>query len=153
MRVFVIICVLLTAFATCAIAQSVYIPEQAKPEDVVGTRKFAMRALNSNLRDIRLKIKRGDTDGILTPSLNISAIARLAPYVFSQRYETVYPYPGSNRYFKGAKASDFQANAEYLNVQSSKLLRLGANLPKIKKQFERIKRACVSCHTQLRGEY
>lgn len=153
MRSFIFMIILLTAFAASVAAEPVYIPEQATPKQIVQARKFAMRALNSNLRDIRLKLKRGDAQGVLTPSLNISAIARLAPYVFAERHEEVYPFPGSNRFFKGATPQDFQANAEYLNVQSSKLLTIGTDLKKLGKQFNRIKRACISCHNQLRGEY
>lgn len=135
-------------------AQTVVIPDQATPTDEVALRKFAMRALNSNLRDVRLKLKRGDSDGMLTPALNISSIAQLLPYVYKNTHESAYPFQGSNKFFKGAEPAKFQANAEYLNAQALKLLRLasGKDLKALEQQNERVKRACISCHQELRGE-
>lgn len=152
---FVVVAVLLSVFVIgTAQAQTVVMPDKATPQDEVALRKFAMRAFNSSLRDIRLKLKRGDSDGMLTPALNISAVAQLVPYVFVQTHESVYPFEGSNKFFKGADQAKFQANAEYLNAQALKLLRLasGKNLKAIEQQNERIKRACISCHKELRGE-
>jgi len=152
---FIVLAVLLAVFTAGALhAQTVVIPDKATPEEEVALRKFAMRALNSNLRDIRLKLKKGDSDGLLTPALNISSIAQLLPYAFEKKHESVYPYKGSTRYFKGAAPGEFQANAEYLNAQALKLLRLATakNMKVLSQQNERIKRACVGCHKKLRGE-
>lgn len=147
--------VLLAVFAAGLLhAQTVVIPEKALPKDVVAIRKFAMRTLNANLRDIRVKLERGDSEGLVAPALSISSIAQLVPFVFGQRHESAYPFEGSNRYFKGATPGEFQANAEYLNAQALKLLRLasGKDMKAMDQQNERIKRACVTCHKVLRGE-
>ena len=135
-------------------AQTVVIPDKATPTEEVALRKFAMRALNSNLRDIRLKLKRGDTEGLLTPALNIASIAQFLPYGYRKTHESAYPFEGSNKYFKGADPAAFQANAEYLNAQALKLLRLesGKDLKPLEQQNERIKRACIGCHKEMRGE-
>ena len=150
-----LVALILAVFALgTAQAQTVVIPDKATPAEEVELRKFAMRALNSNLRDIRLKLKRGDSDGMLTPALNIASIIQLLPYVYQKTHESAYPVPGSNKYFKGADPAAFQANAEYLNAQALKLLRLasGKDLKAIGQQDERIKRACISCHKEMRGE-
>lgn len=154
-RIAAVIAVLGGLFCVAALeAQSVVMPKSATPEQVVASRKFAMRANNSNLRDIRLKIEKGDSDGLVTPALNLSAIAQLIPYVFVERYESVYPYGGSAKYFKGAPQEDVQAEAEYLNAQAQKLLTLAGagKTSDLNGQLDRIKRACVSCHKKMRGE-
>lgn len=135
-------------------AQNVTVPGKATPEQEVMARKFAMRALNADLRDIRLKITRGDSDGLISPALNISAIALYLPYAFARQHQAVYPVKGSQKFFKGGSPEDVQAGAEYLNVQAAKLLRQasGKDLKALDQQNNRIKRACVSCHNQLRGE-
>jgi cytochrome c556 len=151
----IVVAFMLAVFALgAAQAQTVVIPDKATPAEEVALRKFAMRALNSNLRDIRLKLKRGDTEGLLTPALNISSIAQLLPYVFQKTHESAYPFEGSNKFFKGADPATFQANAEYLNAQAMKLLRLasGKDLKAMDQQNERIKRACIGCHKEMRGE-
>ncbi|BBD06909.1 cytochrome c [Desulfovibrio ferrophilus] len=150
------VCTLVVLMAASVLnAQSVYVPGKAKPEQVVKARKFAMRALNSNLRDIRFKLKRGDSDGMLTPALNLSAIARFLPYAFVEKHEAAYPLKGSNKYFKGGAPEEIQAGAEYLNVQAAKLLNMATskNMKALDQQNNRIKRACVSCHSQFRGEF
>lgn len=150
------VCMLVMVMAAGVLnAQSVYVPDKAKPQQVIKARKFAMRALNSNLRDIRLKLQRGNSNGLLTPALNLSAIARFLPYALAQQYESAYPIQGSNKYFKGGKPEQIQAGAEYLNVQAAKLLKLASSkdLKVLEQQNNRLKRACVSCHSQFRGEF
>ncbi|NJB67783.1 hypothetical protein GGQ74_001423 [Desulfobaculum xiamenense] len=144
----------MTLAASALFAQTALMPGKSSPQDIVAARKFAMRSFNADLRDIRLKIESGDVIGVVSPALSVSAKAQLIPLVFVDRHESAYPFEGSNKYFKGADTQSFQAAAEYLNAQAQKLLRIASDkdAKKADQHLNRVKRACVDCHTKYRGE-
>jgi cytochrome c556 len=139
---------------SAAWAQTALLPGKSSPQEVVLTRKFAMRSMNADLRDIRLKLEKGDVIHVVSPTLSIAAKAQMLPLVFEHRYESVYPVEGSDKYFKGADPAKFQAAAEYLNAQAQKFLRIASDndLKKAEQHLNRVKKACRSCHRENRGE-
>lgn len=149
-----VLCGLLSLVASMLYAETALYPGKSSPEDIVATRKFTMRSLNADLRDIRLKLESGTPIRATSSALSVSAKAQLIPLVFQEKYESVYPVAGSNKYFKGASIADFQADAEYLNAQALKLLRIASDsdVKKVGQHLEKVKSACRSCHQKNRGE-
>ena len=136
-------------------AQSVIMPGKGSAVEIIAVRKFAMVTMNSNLRDMRLKIKAGKGTATVPNARSIASIVMLLPHMFLERYEYAYPVKGSSKYFKGASAAQFQADAEYLNAQAQKLIRNASDkdLKKTEQLMNRMKKACVVCHRHMRGEY
>lgn len=154
-RITVLIVVLASLAATTVLAQVVIVPGKETGAEVVAVRKYAMKAMNANLRDMRLKLDKGQGTATVANGAAIAAITMTLPPFFVEMYADQYPYSGSNKYYKGAAPVDFQAAAEYLNAQAQKLVRVAADkeIKATQERMERIKKACIACHEQFRGEY
>ncbi len=150
----VLLVVLVSLVATTVFAQVVIVPGKETGEEVVAVRKYAMKAMNANLRDMRLKLEKGQGTATVANGAAIAALAMTIPPFFVEVHADQYPYKGSNKTFKGADLVDFQASAEYLNSQAQKLVRVAADneIKATQVRMERIKKACVSCHDKHRGE-
>jgi|GEM_PF-2475247 len=141
--------------ASTLFAQSVIKPGEGSAVEVISVRKFAMVTMNSNLRDMRLKIEARKGAATITNARSIATIIMLLPNMFVEKYEYSYPFKGSNKYFKGATPAQFQGDAEYLNAQAQKLMKNASDkdLKKTEQLMNRMKKACVVCHRHMRGEY
>ena len=153
-RILVFLSVLVCLTATTVLAQVVIVPGNETGEEVVAVRKYAMKAMNANLRDMRLKLEKAQGLAVVANGAAIAAVAMTLPPFYVEVYADQYPYVGSDKTFKGASPVDFQAAAEYLNAQAQQLVRVAADdkIEDTKRRMERIKKACISCHDKYRGE-
>ena len=150
------LCAIIACLAASALfAQSVILPGKGSAVEIVAVRKFAMVTMNSDLKDMRLKIEAGKGAAAVTNARSIASIIMLVPDMFLEKYEYAYPFKGSNKYFKGATPDQFQGDAEYLNAQAQKLMKNASDkdLKGTEQLMNRIKKACVVCHRKMQGEY
>lgn len=153
-RILVLLVVLAGLAATTVLAQVVIVPGKETGQEVVAVRKYAMKAMNANLRDMRMKLEKAQGTATVANGATIAALAMTLPPFYVETYADQYPFPGSNKSFKGADPLDFQAAAEYLNSQSQKLVRAASDedIKGTTRAMERIKKACIACHDSYRGE-
>jgi hypothetical protein len=137
--------------ATALMAQTVLTPGVSGGKEIVAARKYAMQAMYSCLRDIRIKIEAGNFPDSLTNGKCLSAIAIFLPTAYAAAYPEAYPYQGSQYSFTGAPMAKVQEGAEYLRVQSEKLVNVSTRSgQEVSDQLERVKKACNDCHTVAR---
>jgi len=151
-RIMVLVAVLVSLAATTVLAQVVIVPGKETGAEVVAVRKYSMRAMNANLRDMRLKLEKANGAATVANGAAIAAMAMTLPPFFVEVYPDQYPFKGSSKKFKGADPVEFQAAAEYLNSQAQKLVRVASDedVKTARDRMERIKKACISCHGQFR---
>nr|NIO19678.1 hypothetical protein [Candidatus Aenigmarchaeota archaeon] len=110
-----------SVIAVTIYAQGVLKQTQSSPEQVVAARKFAMRIIGANVREIRGKIKAGNINGVGANAGSIAALATFLPLVYKETYPDVYPVKGS-KYFYKAEISDVEAAFEDLRTQAEELM-------------------------------
>lgn len=136
-------------------AQGVLKASRNSPEKIVAARKFAMRAMSADAKDLKGKIKDGDIKKVAANAKSIAAIATFLPLVYEKTYSEVYPLKGSKSFFKGAPISDFEAAAENLRIQAEALTKLASanDGSGVKAQVNKLVGACKNCHKSYRGKY
>ena len=151
-----ILCSLALIFVIVATihAQGVLKESGNTPEQVVSARKFAMRALGSNVGDLRSKIKSGNIKGIAANARSLAALATFLPWSYKEAYTNVYPVKGS-KYFYKAEIPDVGAAFEDLRAEAEKLMALAAgdDKPGVESQVRNVLGACGACHKPARGSY
>jgi cytochrome c553 len=146
--------ILVSVIAGTIYAQGVLKQTQSSPEQVVAARKFAMRIIGANVREIRGKIKAGSIDGVAANAGSIAALATFLPLVYKDTYPNVYPVKGS-KYFYKAEISDVEAAFENLRTQAEELRKLAAadDRAGIEAQARKLLGTCGGCHKPARGQY
>jgi len=147
--------VLVCVTAATIYAQGVLKPSQKSPEQVVAARKFAMRAMGADVKDLTGKIEAGNIKGVAANAKSIAALATFLPLVYEEIYPEVYPVKGSKSFFKGAPLDDIEAASENLRIQAEELMKLASADDKsgVQIQAEKLIDACKNCHKQARGKY
>ncbi len=145
--------ILVFALATTIYAQTVLKAGQNSPSQIVAARKFAMRMLGANARDLTGKIKGGNLKGIGANAGSIAALATFLPLVFQETHSSVYPVQGSKYYYKGG-LPDVGAAFGNLKREAQALMRLSQSSDKsaIEAQRGKMLGACGACHKAVRGQ-
>jgi cytochrome c556 len=136
-------------------AQGVLKASQSSPEQVVAARKFAMRAMGADVKDLKRKIEAGNIKGVAANAKSIAAIATFLPLVYKKTYSEVYPVKGSKSFFKGVSISGIEAASESLRQQAEALVRLASANDEsgVNAQADKLRGACKNCHRSYRGKY
>ncbi len=147
--------ILVFAITTTIYAQSVLKTGQASPEQVVAARKFAMKAMSADVKDLKGKIEAGNIKGVAANAKSIAAIATFLPIVYEKTYSEVYPVKGSKTFYKGGSGSGFEAASENLRLQAEALVKLASANDEsvINAQVDKMIGACKNCHRSYRGKY
>ena len=150
-----ILIILVFAITTTIYAQSVLKTGQRSPEEVVAARKFAMRAMGADVKDLKGKIEAGNIKGVAANAKSIAAIATFLPLVYEKTYSEVYPVKGSKSFFKGGPISGIEAASESLRIQAEALVRLASanDGSGINARVDKLRVACKNCHRSYRGKY
>lgn len=140
--------------AATTYAQGVLKSSHNSPEQVVSTRKFAMRMMGANVGDFRKKIEAGNVKGVAANAGGIAALATFLPLVYKDTYPDVYPVKGS-KYFYKATLPDIEAAFEDLRVQAEGLMKFAAANEKsgAEAQARKVRGTCGACHKPARGNY
>ena len=125
------------------------------PDGVVKARKLTMKAIADNMKDIGDKLKRGQVEDVAVNAGSIGAMAALLPPLFKEKYESAYPVEGSNAFYKGGAAVDFENASAQLKNGADYLLAAAGKNDKAGAQtgFEMLKSSCGACHSVFRGKY
>ena len=146
--------VLVLVVSASIFAQTVLKEGQNSPSQIVAARKFAMRMLVANVRDLTGKIKGGNLKGVAANAGSIAALATFLPLVFQEAHSSVYPVQGSKYYYKGG-LPDVEAAFGNLKREAQALMRLAQSNDQSAVEAQRGKMlgACGACHRAARGEY
>ncbi len=145
--------VLILVISASIFAQTILKEGQNSPSQIVAARKFAMRMLGANVRDLTGKIKGGNLNGIGANAGSIAALATFLPLVFQETHSSVYPVQGSKYYYKGG-LPDVGAAFGNLKREAQALMRLAKSSDKssIEAQRGKMLGACGACHKVARGQ-
>ena len=139
---------------TLLYAQNVLDADMRSPVQVVKARKYLMQTISANLKELARKFQAGNIQDIPVNADSIAAIATVIPPLFKEKYEQVYPIPGSKTFFKGASASEFKAASESLRISAIKIKQSAANGNKkgIEDGLAALTSSCGMCHSAYRGK-
>ena len=86
---------------------------------------------------------------------NIAALAAVLPPLYRETLEEVYPVKGSNTFFKGAPAPEFEKASERLGSAALLMKEASERDDKagVRAGLETLQASCGACHSAFRGKY
>jgi cytochrome c556 len=145
----------LLAVASAPLAQGVLRTAMDSPAEVVEARKLMMKTLAGNMKDINDKIRSGQTEAVAINAASIGAVAVILPPLYKDRHDGVYPFPGSQSFFKGGPAGGIESASMRLKTDADSLRSVAEkkDAPGVQAAFDAMKPACGACHSVFRGKY
>jgi hypothetical protein len=135
-------------------AQDVLKSDMKDGVQVVKARKSLMQAVNANIQDADQKLKAGNVKEIGANGINIVAIATVLPPFFKEAHEKAYPIEGSQTFFKGAPAAEFEAAADKMRAAGMEIRQAAEKGDKagVEAGIKSVKSSCGGCHSAFRGK-
>ncbi len=145
----------IVATASVLYSQVVLKTDMRSPDQVVQARKYIMKIITENMGDMANKLKAGNIQDIPVNAGSIAAMTIVLPPLYREKYEQAYPIKGSDYYFKGAPASEFELASQKLRSAAITIKKDSENGNKadIQAGLAILVSACRSCHSAYRGQY
>ena len=135
------------AVASVVATSQVVDPMNVMGDDVVGLRKNAMRAINSEFAAIRAASSAGDLEAAKSSALSLAVLAGVLPLLFEEAYADAYPYEGSQFRFEAGDSAVLLRHAGSLQTAAM----AAANASSMGDVDVRaIGGSCAACHTAFR---
>ena len=135
------------AVVSVAATSQVVDPMNTRSDDVVGLRKAAMWAINTEFAAMRAASSDGDLEAAKPSALSLSVLAGVLPLLFEEEHADAYPF-GESRY--RYEAGDSAVFLRHASAQQSAASATADASSMRDVDIRAIGGSCAACHTAFR---